>query len=125
MDFKHHTFDYNWICPGKDAKYPIIQGFAWKDVWRRKFEHDKNSIVTDSIAFINPAKGDFTPKNGNILKKLGIKPVKVDKCGLYVSKFRPFIPKEREGAANHPEWFKNPVHINPPKEKNPPEGFSR
>ena len=35
------------------------------------------------------------------------------------------IEKELEGASSHPEWFKHPVHINPPANEDPFPGVSR
>ena len=92
-------------------------GVSWKDTWTCKWGLDVHSVVSDSIAFVAPAKGDFTPKNKAVLKKLGIHPLVMGKCGLYVNEFRPKIPKEADGCANHPEWIKNPTdHVNPSKE---------
>lgn len=125
IDFSSHVIDYNWICPGKDAKYPSIQDYDWKNTWTRKMGHDTHSVVTDSIGFANPKKGDFTPKNKAIMKKLGIKPLNMVKCGLYVNEYRKKIEKEPEGASSHPEWFKHPVHINPPANEDPFPGVSR
>lgn len=118
-DCTRNTFDYNWICPGKEVKAPHFRGgVSWKDTWTCKWGLDVHSVVSDSIAFVAPAKGDFTPKNKAVLKKLGIHPLMMGKCGLYVNEFRPKLPKEADGCANHPEWIKNPTdHVNPPKGK--------
>jgi hypothetical protein len=59
------------------------------------------------------------------MKKLGIKPLNMVKCGLYVNEYRKKIEKEPEGASSHPEWFKHPVHINPPANEDPFPGVSR
>jgi len=118
-DCSRNTFDYNWICPGKDAKTPHFRdGVTWDEHWRKKWNLDTHSLVVDNIGFAAPAKGDFTPKNAGILKKLCIHPLVMKKCGLYANEFRPKLPKEAEGCAQHPEWIKNPSdHVNPPKEK--------
>ena len=118
-DCTRSTFDYNWICPGRDAKYPKFRdGVDWKDTWRRKWGLDANSVVSEDIGFVAPAQGDFTPKNKVVMKKLGMHPLVMKNCGLYVNEFRTKIPKEAEGCASHPEWIKNPPdHINPPKGK--------
>lgn len=118
-DCTRNTFDYNWICPGRDAKYPKFRDDVdWKDTWRRKWGLDANSVVTEDIGFAAPAQGDFTPKNKVVMKKLGMHPLVMKNCGLYVNEFRTKIPKEAEGCASHPEWIKNPPdHINPPKGK--------
>ena len=118
-DCTRSTFDYNWICPGRDAKYPRFRdGVDWKDTWRRKWGLDAHSVISEDIGFVAPAQGDFTPKNKVVMKKLGIHPLVMKGCGLYVNEFRTKIPKEAEGCASHPEWIKNPPdHINPPKGK--------
>jgi len=57
------------------------------------------------------------PEGAGIMKKLRIHPLVMKNCGLYVNEFRPKLPKEAEGCAQHPEWICNPSnHINPPKE---------
>ena len=118
-DCTRSTFDYNWICPGRDAKYPRFRdGVDWKDTWRSKWGLDAHSVISEDIGFVAPAQGDFTPKNKVVMKKLGIHPLVMKGCGLYVNEFRTKIPKEAEGCASHPEWIKNPPdHINPPKGK--------
>jgi len=118
-DCTRNTFDYNWICPGKDADAPRFRdGITWKDHWTRKWGLDKHSYVCDNIGFKDPKNGDFTPKNHQLMKKLGIHPLVMKKAGLYANEFRPKIPKEAEGCAQHPEWIKNPKdHVNPPPVK--------
>lgn len=118
-DCSRNTFDCNWICPGKDAKFPRFRdGVEWKEHWRRKWNLDEHSLIVDNIGFSAPEKGDFTPKNKGIMKKLGIHPLVMKGCGLYVNEFRTKIPKEADGCANHPEWIKNPTdHVNPPADK--------
>jgi len=118
-DCARSTFDYNWICLGRDAKYPRFRdGVDWKDTWRRKWGLDAHSVLAEDIGFVAPAQGDFTPKNKAVMDKLGIHPLVMKSCGLYVNKYRPNIPREAEGCASHPEWIKNPTdHVNPPKGK--------
>lgn len=125
MDFSLHSIDFNWICPGKRAKYPVIEKYDWKNVWTRKMGMDKNSIVTSNIGFADPEKGDFTPKNTSLMKKLSIRPLNMEKCGLYVNEYRKHLRKEPEGAADHPEWFKNPHHVNPPPDEDPFPGIEK
>ena len=75
---------------------------------------DVHSVVSKSIAFVKPEAGDFTPRNRDIPKKLGIHPLNLKGAGLYVSAFRKTIGKEPDGCANHPEWLKrDPNHVNP------------
>lgn len=116
-DVTKNTFDYNVINVGKDAKWPHVQKMDWQDGWVRKLGCDVHSKVVHGLVFKDPEKGDFTLKNGALMKDLKLKPVVVTKSGLHVSKHRPKIPKEVDGAANHPEWFKNPDHVNPSKEE--------
>ena len=67
--------------------------------------------------FRNPKAGDFTLKNRALADKLGIRPLDMKGCGLYVSKFRPSLPKEADGCANHPEWLvRDKNHVNPADE---------
>lgn len=113
-DITRQTIDYNWICPGKGAAVPNLNGVPWEDVWRKKWNADVHSVVTDNLGFKDPKHGDFTPKNSGLMRKLGIHPLVMKNCGLYKSEFRKTLPKEPDGAANHPEWFKNPAdHVNP------------
>lgn len=116
-DVKKNTFDWNVINVGKDAKWPHVQKMDWKEGWVNGMGCDRNSKVVHSLHFKDPENGDFTLKNGALMKDLKLRPVVVTKSGLHVSKHRPKIPKEAEGAASHPEWFKNPHHVNPTKEE--------
>lgn len=116
-DVKKNVFDWNVINVGKDAKWPHVQKMDWKEGWVKGLGADKNSKVVHSLHFKDPENGDFTLKNSALMKAMKLKPVVVTKSGLHVSKHRPKIPKEAEGAASHPEWFKNPHHVNPTKEE--------
>lgn len=116
VDLSKNTFDWNVINVGKDAKWPHVQKMDWKEGWVKKHGRDVNSRVVHGLKFKDPANGDFTLKNSAMMKEMKLRPVIVTKSGLHVSKHRPRIPKEADGAANHPEWFKNPHHVNPPKE---------
>ncbi len=113
VDLAQHVFDFNLYCIGREAKTPHVQKMPWEDVWRRKLGHDAHSVVVDKIGFAAPEKGDCTIKNAAIAKKLGLCPVNLRGCGLYTTKYRRKIEKEPDGAAAHPEWFGNPVHVNP------------
>ena len=118
-DVSLQTIDYNWICTGKEGGDPRprngdLKLIPWKEDWQRKRGADVHSVVSKSIAFVKPKAGDFTPKNRDIPKKLGIHPLNLKDAGLYVSEFRKTIGKEPDGCANHPEWLKrDPNHVNP------------
>ena len=120
-DVSLSTIDYNWICTGKEGGDPRprngdLKTIPWREDWQRKRGADVHSVVSKSIAFVKPEAGDFTPKNRDIPKKLGIHPLNLKGAGLYVSAFRKTIGKEPDGCANHPEWLKrDPNHVNPPK----------
>jgi len=115
-DCARNTFDYNWICVGKEAKAPKFRdGVTWEDDWKGKWGLDRHSVVASDLAFVAPKQGDFTPKNRHVMQQLGIRPLVMKGCGLYVNEYRPQLPKEAEGCADHPEWIKNPTdHVNPP-----------
>lgn len=118
-DVSLSTIDYNWICTGKEGGDPRprngdLKLIPWKEDWQRKRGADVHSVVSKSIAFVKPEAGDFTPKNRDIPKKLGIHPLNLKDAGLYVSEFRKSIGPEPDGCANHPEWLKHdPNHVNP------------
>ncbi len=114
-DITRNTFDFNILCLGRNSDEPrFSKGVDWK-TWQRSFGADQHSKVVKTIFFKAPAKGDFTLKS-KLAADLDIHPLVMSSCGLYVSPHRPALPKEAEGAAQHPEWFKNPAdHINPPK----------
>lgn len=100
------TFDYNWISIGKESDAPRLwDGWTFKETWQRKFGADVHSRVAKDIKFVDPKKGDFTPKDKAMMKKLGIRPLVMKNCGLYVTPYRPKLPKEADGAANHPKWL--------------------
>ena len=102
-----------------------MQHLDWKKDWQQKYGHDVHSIVTDDINFSAPEKGDFTVRSRGTVLRLGLHPVNLKDCGLYVTKFRPKLLPEPDGAARHREWFKNPVHVNPEPDKRPLPTFSR
>ena len=113
-DLSRHVFDFNLYCIGREAKAPHVQKTPWEDVWRRKLGQDVHSVVVDKIGFAAPARGDFTIKNAAVAKKLGLRPVNLKDCGLYTTNHRRKIEKEPDGATAHPEWFRDPSHVNPP-----------
>ena len=122
-DVKANFIDCNLICPGKDGgdpkprSDPGLTVIPWREEWQRKLGADVHSVVTKSIVFRNPKAGDFTLKNRALADKLGIRPLDMKGCGLYVSKFRPSLPKEADGCANHPEWLvRDRNHVNPTDE---------
>jgi len=104
------TFDWNWIALGKESDEPKLwDGWTFKETWQRKFKADLHTRIANEIKFADPKKGDFTPKEKATAKKLGLRPLVMKDCGLYVTPYRPKIPREADGAAAHPKWLQLPA----------------
>ena len=78
-----HKSDYNcYFCTDSEKKIEF-QGIGF-DEWQKRGQ-DVNSIIADP-QFADVAKGNFTPKNKAVLKKIGFKPFDYTKAGVYGSK---------------------------------------
>lgn len=78
-----HKSDYNcYFCTDGEKKIEF-QGIGFEE-WQKRGQ-DVNSIIADP-QFTDVAKGNFTPKNKAMLKKIGFKPFDYTKAGVYGSK---------------------------------------
>ncbi len=116
-DIGSQTIDWNWISLAKDEKTPRLFKLDWKKDWIDKGADAHSFVGKGEVAFRDPKHGDFTPKNKSVPAKLGMHPVVLKDCGLYVTKHRPKIPKEADGVANHPEWLRPPTFGDSKKKK--------